>query len=176
MTSAVQTQSRRCGWSPRGRRCRRRARVDRDGDVRHVAGFVNGTGFFTPLHHIASLWAAPEAMTTSMEAAMGGNDFRVSAGPWTKSSAGYRTLFLPPFAVGILLRRQVENHANPYGAVFPTRRGTWRQVSNWERMWNQVVDDTAYDWVTFHTFRRSVATLIDREVGIDAVQAQLRRT
>ncbi|MQW75379.1 tyrosine-type recombinase/integrase [Nocardioides sp. dk4132] len=31
----------------------------------------------------------------------------------------------------------------------------------------------AYDWVTFHTFRRSVATLIDREVGIDAAQAQL---
>ena len=93
--------------------------------------------------------------------------------PWTKSSAGYRTLYLPPFAVGILLRRQVENRANPYGAVFPTRRGTWRQVSNWERMWNQVVDDTAYDWVTFHTFRRSVATLIDREVGIDAAQAQL---
>ena len=93
--------------------------------------------------------------------------------PWTKSSAGYRTLFLPPFAVGILLRRQVENHANRHGAVFPTRRGTWRQISNWERMWNQVVDDTAYDWVTFHTFRRSVATLIDREVGIDAAQAQL---
>ena len=93
--------------------------------------------------------------------------------PWTKSSAGYRTLFLPPFAVGILLRRQIENHANAHGAVFPTRCGTWRQISNWERMWNQVVDDTAYDWVTFHTFRRSVATLIDREVGIDAAQAQL---
>jgi hypothetical protein len=54
--------------------------------------------------------------------------------PWAKSSAGYRTLFLPPFAVGILLRRQVENHANPYGAAFPTRRGTWRQISTWERM------------------------------------------
>jgi hypothetical protein len=45
-----------------------------------VAGWVNGTGFFTPLHHIASLWAAPDAMMTSMEAAMGGNDFRISAG------------------------------------------------------------------------------------------------
>lgn len=93
--------------------------------------------------------------------------------PWTKSSAGYRTLYVPPFVVEILLRRQVENRANPHGAVFPTRRGTWRQISNWERMWNQVVDDTAYDWVTFHTFRRSVATLIDREVGIEAAQAQL---
>jgi hypothetical protein len=52
---------------------------------------------------------------------------------------------VPPFVVDILLRRQVENRANPHGAVFPTRRGTWRQVSNWERMWNQVVDDTAYN-------------------------------
>jgi integrase len=93
--------------------------------------------------------------------------------PWPKSTAGYRTLYLPPFAVEILLRRQVETHANPHDAVFPTRRGTWRQISNWERMWNQVVDDTAYDWVTFHTFRKSVATLIDREVGIEAAQAQL---
>lgn len=92
---------------------------------------------------------------------------------WTKSSAGYRTLYLPPFAVEILLRRQVENRASPHRAVFPTRRGTWRQVSNWERMWNQLVDDTAYEWVTFHTFRKSVATLIDREVGIEAAQAQL---
>ncbi|MFZ2012787.1 MAG: tyrosine-type recombinase/integrase [Nocardioides sp.] len=93
--------------------------------------------------------------------------------PWTKSTAGYRTLYVPPFAVEILLRRQVENCANQHSAVFPTRRGSWRQVSNWERMWNQVVDDTAYSWVTFHTFRRSVATLIDREVGIEAAKAQL---
>lgn len=92
---------------------------------------------------------------------------------WAKTTAGYRTLYLPPFAVGLLLRRRVENHANPHDAVFPTRRGTWRQVSNWERMWNQVVDGTAFDWVTFHTFRRSVATLIDREVGIEAARAQL---
>jgi integrase len=93
--------------------------------------------------------------------------------PWTKTDAGYRTLILPPFAVDILMRRMVENSANRHGAVFPTRQGTWRQVSNWERMWNRVVDDTAYDWVTFHTFRKSVATLIDREVGIKAAQAQL---
>lgn len=71
--------------------------------------------------------------------------------PWTISRAGYRTLYLPWFAVAILLRRQGENRANPQDAVFPTRRGTWRQISNWERMWNQVVDDTAYDWVTLRT-------------------------
>ena len=45
-----------------------------------VAGLVNGTGFFTPLHHIASLWAAPDAMMASMEAAMAGNDFTITVG------------------------------------------------------------------------------------------------
>ena len=39
--------------------------------------------------------------------------------------------------------------------------------------WNRVVDDTAYDWVTFHTFRKSVATLIDQTVDSKAAQAQL---
>ena len=93
--------------------------------------------------------------------------------PWTKSDAGYRTLFLPPFAVDILMRRMVDSPANKSGAVFTTRNGTWRQVSNWERLWNRVVDDTAYDWVTFHTFRKSVATLIDQTVDSKAAQAQL---
>ena len=36
------------------------------------------------------------------------------------------------------------------------------------------VGDKPDGWVTFHTFRRSVATLIDREVGLEAAQAQLR--
>ncbi|MBB3043334.1 site-specific integrase [Nocardioides soli] len=93
--------------------------------------------------------------------------------PWTKSDAGYRTLFLPPFAVDILMRRMIESPANRNGAVFTTRNGTWRQVSNWERLWNRVVDGTAYDWVTFHTFRKSVATLIDQTVDSKAAQAQL---
>ena len=93
--------------------------------------------------------------------------------PWTKSEAGYRTLFLPPFAVDILMRRMIESPANKDGAVFTTRNGTWRQVSNWERLWNRVVDGTAYDWVTFHTFRKSVATLIDQTVDSKAAQAQL---
>ncbi len=44
------------------------------------AAWVDGTGFFTPLHHIASLWASPDPMMTSMQEAMAGNDFQISAG------------------------------------------------------------------------------------------------
>ncbi len=45
-----------------------------------VASWEKGTGFFTPLHHIASLWAPGDAMMTSMEAAASGNDFRLVVG------------------------------------------------------------------------------------------------
>jgi hypothetical protein len=39
------------------------------------------TGFFTPLHHIASALIAPDAMMRSMEAGMAGDTFAISAGP-----------------------------------------------------------------------------------------------
>jgi hypothetical protein len=39
------------------------------------------TGFFTPLHHIASAVIAPDAMMRSMEAGMHGDTFDVTAGP-----------------------------------------------------------------------------------------------
>jgi hypothetical protein len=39
------------------------------------------TGFFTPLHHIASALIEPTAMMRSMEAGMGGDTFAISVGP-----------------------------------------------------------------------------------------------
>jgi integrase len=96
--------------------------------------------------------------------------------PWPKTNAGFRTLVLPPFGVDIVLRRTVEKSANPLDAVFATRNKTWYQVANLETMWNRIVDDTAYDWVTFHVFRKSVATLIDRSVDAKAAAAQLGHT
>ena len=44
---------------------------------------------------------------------------------WTKSDAGFRTLVLPNFAVGMLLSRKVAASVNPLDAIFATRRGTW---------------------------------------------------
>lgn len=40
-----------------------------------------GTGFFTPLYHIASLIVSPEALQTSMQQAMGGSSFYFSFAP-----------------------------------------------------------------------------------------------
>jgi hypothetical protein len=39
------------------------------------------TGFFTPLHHIASALIAPDAMMRSMESGMAGDTFEISVGP-----------------------------------------------------------------------------------------------
>jgi hypothetical protein len=44
------------------------------------AAWQKGTGFFTPLYHIASLWASEDAMMASMKDAMAGNDFHVVVG------------------------------------------------------------------------------------------------
>ncbi len=41
----------------------------------------HGTGFFTPLHHIASALIEPTAMMRSMEAGMAGDTFAISVGP-----------------------------------------------------------------------------------------------
>lgn len=40
-----------------------------------IAAWEKGTGFFTPLYHIASLWAPGDAMIASMQEATSGADF-----------------------------------------------------------------------------------------------------
>jgi integrase len=81
-----------------------------------------------------------------------------------KSDASKRTLALPPFAVAVLMRRRDQQPANHHNAVFATRNGTWHQVGNIERRWRTIRADTGREWVTPHTFRKTVATLIDRAV------------
>jgi len=87
--------------------------------------------------------------------------------PKPKSDASERTLALPPFAVDVLMRRRIEQRPNHYNAVFATRNGTWHQVGNIERRWRTIRTDAGFDWVTPHTFRKTVATLIDRLVDSD---------
>ena len=92
---------------------------------------------------------------------------------WPKSEAGYRTVILPRFAVGMLLARKLNAAENPYDAVFASRRGTWLSPQNVRRQWRQARKDTGLEWVTPHTFRKTVATLIDKEADADSAAAQL---
>lgn len=93
--------------------------------------------------------------------------------PWTKSDAGYRTLALPRFAVEVLRRRHDNGTAAPEDPVLPSRRGTWLSPHNVRRQWRQVRAETGLEWVTPHTFRKTVATLLDREADAKAAAAQL---
>ena len=90
-----------------------------------------------------------------------------------KSDSSVRTVVLPDFATTMLRRRQAAARENPNDAVFPTRNGTWQQVNNVERRWRQVRKDTGLDWVTPHTFRKTVATLISERVDAETASQQL---
>ncbi|MEU7960836.1 tyrosine-type recombinase/integrase [Micromonospora humida] len=92
---------------------------------------------------------------------------------WTKSDAGFRTLVLPRFAVGMLMARKLTAADNPHDAIFASRRGTWLSPQNVRRQWRQARSDAGLEWVTPHTFRKTVATLIDKETDAKHAAAQL---
>ncbi|GAB2763380.1 tyrosine-type recombinase/integrase [Nocardioides salsibiostraticola] len=90
-----------------------------------------------------------------------------------KSDSSLRTIALPDFAVILLRRRLNESVETPTNAVFPTRNGTWTQVTNVERRWREIRKGTGLEWVTPHTFRKTVATLIAERVDAETASQQL---
>lgn len=92
---------------------------------------------------------------------------------WTKTDAGYRMLVLPNFAVGMLLARKLSASDNPNDAIFPSRRGTWLSPNNVRRQWRQARAEAGLEWVIPHTFRKTVATIIDKEANTKSAAAQL---
>jgi integrase len=89
----------------------------------------------------------------------------------TNSRQGY---FLPPFAVEMLLRRQVQQLvANPWDVVFPSSTGTLRDPANFRQQWRSARDGIGFQWVTPHTFRKSVGTLLAEAEGMASAPAQL---
>lgn len=58
-------------------------------------------------------------------------------------------------------------------AVFATHNATWHLVSNIERRWRQIRQDTGFGWVTPHTFRMTVAALISERVDSETASQQL---
>lgn len=93
--------------------------------------------------------------------------------PVPKSRSGRRTLYLPAFAAGVLLRRRVHGAENELDAVFVSRNGTWLSAHNVRRQLRSALDGTELSWVSTHTFRKTLATIIEREVDSKAAAAQL---
>ncbi|GAA4455814.1 tyrosine-type recombinase/integrase [Phytohabitans houttuyneae] len=92
---------------------------------------------------------------------------------WTKSDAGYRTLVLPRFAVRMLRARKDIAADKARDAVFASRRGTWLSPHNVRRQWRGARADTGLEWVTPHTLRKTVATVIAQEADTKSAAAQL---
>jgi hypothetical protein len=81
--------------------------------------------------------------------------------PETKTAAGRRTLVLPSWAVDTLRDRRGLPYLGEQTMMFPSTAGTWRDPDNFGRQWRQVRDELGAVGVTSHSFRKSMATLID---------------
>ncbi len=83
----------------------------------------------------------------------------------TKTPAGKRTLWLPGWAMDVVIRRG--DAAGWSGPLFPNGRGKWRDPSNTSRSLREARDRAGFGWVTSHVFRKTVATVMD-ESGMTA--------
>lgn len=81
----------------------------------------------------------------------------------TKSAAGLRTIPLPLFALEVLKRRADQPQHGTLGVIFPSTAGTLRDPNNFGKQWRKVRADLGVENTTTHSFRKSVATLIDEE-------------
>ena len=79
----------------------------------------------------------------------------------TKTAAGRRTIPLPEFAIQILGQRRGLPYLGEQKMIFPSMAGTWRDPDNFRARWRKVRDELGVPDVTSHSFRKSLATLID---------------
>jgi integrase len=78
-----------------------------------------------------------------------------------KSRASERALLLPPWCVELLRTRRVRLGAFE-GPVFPDSKGGWRDRSNVGKAFRLVRGGSEFEWVKTHTYRKTVATLLDQ--------------
>jgi integrase len=74
---------------------------------------------------------------------------------------------LPSFAVTVLSARRGLPYLGEQAMIFPSTAGTWRDPDNFRARWREVRDALGVADATSHSFRKSVATLIDDE-GLSA--------
>lgn len=86
-----------------------------------------------------------------------------------------RLLALPGFAVEMLKRRQLLP-GNQWGAVFTNVRNNLFDPSNVRTVWRSLFKDSDWAWVTQKTLRKTVATVIDLELGSEVAAKQLGHT
>ncbi|MGL4338960.1 MAG: site-specific integrase [Rhodoglobus sp.] len=85
-----------------------------------------------------------------------------------KSTASGRVLVLPGWCVELLKARRVR-FGGVAGPVFPDARGGWRDRSNIGKAFRLVRAGTEFEWVRCHTYRATVAAILD-ESGATAYE------
>ncbi|WP_233439099.1 tyrosine-type recombinase/integrase [Lentzea atacamensis] len=86
-----------------------------------------------------------------------------------KTENAVRPIPLADWCVTMLVTRRTTAE-NLDGPIFPSTTGTIREATNVRnRAWKPFTVRAGYEWVTFRTFRRTVATLLD-EAGLTARQ------
>jgi len=99
------------------------------------------------------------AVTGKVERIAGQGLIRVEV---TKTAAGRRRLALPSFAVDALRQRRSLPFLGEHPVIlFPSTAGTWRDPNNFGREWRIVRGELGVPDVTTHSFRKTLATLID---------------
>jgi integrase len=74
---------------------------------------------------------------------------------------------LPAFAATVLTARRGVPYFGEQTMIFPSTAGTWRDPDNFRARWREVRQDLGVPDATSHSFRKTVATLIDDE-GLSA--------
>jgi integrase len=85
----------------------------------------------------------------------------------TKTAASRRAVPLPAFAATVLSARRGVSYFGEQTMIFPSTAGTWRDPDNFRARWREVRQDLGVPDATSHSFRKTVATLIDDE-GLSA--------
>jgi integrase len=84
-----------------------------------------------------------------------------------KTDSSERVIPLPGFAITMLAERRGRSFWGQQPMIFPSTAGTWRDPDNFDKQWRRVRDDLGVPEVTSHSFRKSVATMID-DAGLSA--------
>jgi integrase len=85
----------------------------------------------------------------------------------TKSTAGRRTIPLPRFAIDMLEKRRQLPYVGEQPVIFPSTAGTLRDPNNFGKEWRTARQELGVAETTTHSFRKTVATLIDDD-GLSA--------
>lgn len=81
-----------------------------------------------------------------------------------KTVSSLRVVPLPAFAIAALKARQERDHPHAdKPMIFPSTVGSYRDPDNFNKQWRKVRSELNVPDVTSHSFRKSLATLIDDE-------------